>query len=816
MTTLLQELRYGLRILANNTGFTAVAVLTLALGIGANTALFSVVSAVLLRPLPFPEPDRLVSVVSMRLRENAPDNASYPDFADWRAQNHVLARMAAFHTDSFTLTGQGEAAHIPGAVVSADLFSLLGVNPALGRPFLPDDDKLGGTNGGFSIILSHRLWRERFGADPGIVGRTISLDNRSFTVVGIMPPGFQFPVQSGPVDFWITMAVEFLAPPGGKSMAEQRGAHYLDVIARLKPHVSRAQAQAEMNTIVSALNKQYPENAPRGIRIVPELDRLVGDVRPALLILLAAVGCVLLIACANVANLLLARGTARQKEMAVRGALGAGRGRMIRQLLTESGVLAALGGALGATLALWGIPFLIRLVPQDIPRLADVHLDGPVLLFTALLSLLTGVLFGLAPALQVSRSNFLEPLKEGGRGSSESLRHHRIRNALAVGGVAVAAVLLVGATLLLQSLLRLQRIDPGFNPHHVLTFKVDLPYVRYSDLRQTEFFRQALQRLNHLAGVRSASAVLPLPLDGNEISTSFDIAGQPMAEANQPRTNYSWTEPAYFRTLGIPLLSGRDFTWADDLQATPVVIINATLAKRFFPGQNPLGRRIKPQIGNGYSAPPMREIVGIVADVKQTGLTGEPYPEVYVPLAQSPLGSMLIVIRTEVDPSSVVGPVRKGIAAMDRDLPIYGLKTLDQYCGQSLAQPRFYSLLLGLFAALALVLAAVGLYGVISYSVTRRTHEIGVRMALGAERKDVLRLVVSQGLKLALAGVALGIIGAFGLTRFLMSLLYGVKPTDPATFIVVALVLGGVALAACYLPARRATNVHPVEALRYE
>jgi putative ABC transport system permease protein len=813
---LVQDLRFGLRTLAKNPSFTAVAVLTLALGIGANTAIFSVVNAVLLRPLPFPAPDELVRVVSVRLRENVPDNASYPDFADWRAQNHVFERMAAFHADSFTLTGQGEAAHIPGAIVSADLFSLLSARPALGRTFLPEEDNLGAAGGGLVVILSYRLWQERFGADPGIVGRTIELDNRSFTVVGVMPAGFQFPIQAEPIDFWTTFAVEFIAPTGGQSMAEQRGAHYLDVVARLKPHVSGTQAQAEMRTIVNALNKQYPENAPRGVRIVPELDQLVGDVRPALLVLLAAVGCVLLIGCANVANLLLARAAARQKEMAVRGALGAGRGRIIRQLLTESLLLASVGGTLGTALALWGIHAVVGLVPEDIPRLAGIHLDGSVLVFTILLSLLTGILFGLAPALQVSRPNVMESLKEGGRGLADSLHRSHMRSFLVVFDMAVAVVLLVGAGLLIQSFWHLQRVDPGFNPHRILTFKIDLPYTRYEGVHQTQFFQQAVMRLNRLPGVRSASLVLPLPLDGDEIDTSFDIEGRHAVRADQPRTNYSWTEPGYFRTLGIPLLRGRDFTERDDLKATPVVIINETLARNFFPHRDPIGLRIKPGISNGYKESPMREIVGVVGDVKLNGLTAPAGPQVYVPVAQSPLGNMIVVVHTEIDPLSVAPTVRKEVAAMDKDLPIYGVKTLDQYLGESVAQPRFDTSLVGIFAALALALAAVGLYGVVSYSATLRTHEIGVRVALGAQKGDVLELVVGQAFKLALIGVAIGIAGALMLTRFLSSLLYGVRPTDPLTFIAVSMILTSVALMAGYIPARRATKVDPLVALRYE
>jgi putative ABC transport system permease protein len=810
-----RDVRYGLRMLAKNPGFTAVAILTLALGIGANTAIFSVVNVVLLRPLPFGEPDRLVSVVSMR-RGNVPDNASYPDFADWRAQNHVFSEMAAYTTDNFTLTGQGEALHIQGADVSADLFSLLGVKPILGRAFLPNEDKLPTANGGFAIILSHRLWRERFHADPGVVGQTIEIDNRDFTVVGVAPPEFQFPMQGEPVDFWRTMAINFVTAPGEPSMVDERGAHYLDVITRLNPGVSRAQAQAEMSTIVSRLNNQYAGNAPRGVEVLREIDRVAAPARPALLILLAAVGCVLLIACANVANLMLARGASRQKEMAVRAALGAGRGRMVRQMLAESVLLAMLGGLLGAGLGLWGISGLIRLLPVDIPRLAGVRVDGTVLLFTVLVSTLTGIVFGLAPAAQASRLAFVESLKESGRGLSEGLYRSRGRGLLVMVDVAVAAVLLVGAGLLINSFLRLQRVDPGFNPQHVLTFKVDLPYVRYSGLSQTQFFERAIERLGHLPGVLSASAVLPLPLDGGDVATFVTIEGQPVAEANPPRAGYTWVEPGYFSTVGIPLIKGQNFTGADDLTTAPVVIINQTFARRFFPSQDPIGKRIKPGINNGYKVSPMREVVGVVGDVRQYGLASAPGPEVYVPLAQSPLGSINFVVRTAVDPSTVVGAIRQEMGEMDKNLPFYGVKTFNQYLGEGFALPRFLTLLLGLFAALALALAAIGLYGLVSYSASQRTHEIGIRIALGADRRNVLRLVVGQGLKLALMGTVIGIAGAVALTRFLSSLLYDVKPTDPPTLIAVSLLLTGTTLMASYIPARRATKVDPLVALRHE
>jgi len=814
--SILSDCRYGLRQLRKNPGFTAAAVLTLALGIGANTVIFSVVSAVLLRPLPFPEPQKLVRVVSVRLRENAPDNASYPDFTDFRQQSHSFSQMAAFHTDRFTLTGHGEATHVQGAVVSADLFPLLGIRPFVGRAFLPEEDRPRAVTAVFSVILSHSLWRTRFGSDPAIVGKTIDLDNLSFVVVGVMPAGFQFPIQADPVDFWTTIAVDAVALPGEKPMTAQRGAHYLDVIARLKPEATPTQAQAELTTIVSALNQQYPENAPRTIWIVPELDQLVGSVRPALMLLLGAVGCVLLIACANLGNLLLSRGTSREKEIAVRGALGASRRRVIRQLLTENLLLAFLGGALGIALARWGIAPLVRLVPEDVPRLTDVHLDYTALLFTAALSLLTGVLFGLAPALQVSNGNFWESLRESGRGSSEGQRRTRLRSWLVAGDVAVATVLLVAAGLLIQSFLRLQRVELGYHPRGVLTFKVDLPFARYPVDHQPAFFQQSLARLNALPGVHSASAVLPLPLDGDDIDTVFAIEGQPLAEGHQPRTAYSWVEPAYFETLGINLKEGRDFTVRDDLNALPVVIVNETIARQYFPGQSPLGKRIRPQIGNGYQGAPMRQIVGVVADVRQRGLTSAPGPQVYVPRSQSPIGSMIFVVRTTVVPSSIADAARIEMQHVDPDLPIFRVKTLDQYFDQSVAQPHFLSVLLGIFAALAVLLAAVGIYGVISYSASQRTHEMGVRMALGADRRDVLLLVVGHGFRLALIGAAAGIIVSLLLTRFLSSLLYQVAPTDPFTFVAVLLLLGTVAFLACYIPARRATKVDPLVALRYE
>lgn len=815
MNALLQDLKFGLRMLAKNPGFTAVAVLTLALGIGANTAIFSVVNAVLLRPLPFPKADRIVSVVSTLPPANTPDNASYPDFLDWRARNHVFESMAAYRTESLNLTGTGTPLHLRATIASADLFKVLRAKPRLGRAFLPNEDTPGAVNGTNAAILSHGLWQRRFGSDPHVVGRTIDLDGKPYTVVGVMPAGFQFPIQNDPIDVWTTIAPDLTAIFGGKSMASQRGAHYLDVVARLKPNLTVAQAQGQMSMIVRTLSKQYPENKVRTVSVKPELTEIMGDVRVPLLVLMAAVGFVLLIACANVANLLLARATTRQKEMAVRAALGATRGRVIRQVLTESLFLASFGGGLGILVALWAIEFLKKLVPQDVPRIAQIGLDGPVLVFTIGLSLLTGVFFGIAPALQSSKTSLVEDLKEGGRQSTGGERHGRVRNFLVVGEVAMAMWLLIGAGLLIRSFLRLENVQPGFDPHYVLTFNLGLS-AKYNSAQMTHFFEEAVKRIGRIPGVQSASCVVPLPLSGDSVTTGFYIEGQPNVPGHNPDTDYSWVEPGYFRTLGIALLKGRDFTFSDTLQSPPVVIINQTMAKRFFPGQDPIGKHLDPQIGNGYKKPPMREVVGVVQDVKLYHLNDNPGPQVYVPLSQSPLDVMTFVVRTGIDPQSVVSAARRQIGGLDKDLPVFGTKTLDEYVGGSVAQPRFNTLLLSIFGGVALLLALVGIYGVISYSVTQRTHEIGIRMALGAERVDVLGMVVKQGMILVIWGIGIGLASALILTRIMSDLLYSVPPDDPVTFLVVPIFLMAVSTAASYIPARRAARVDPMVALRNE
>ena len=817
MDNLLQDVRYGLRVLRRNPGFAATAILTLALGIGTTTAIFSVVDAVVFKPLPFPTADRLVRIQSVIAASgNGNGVASYPDFLDWRARNHVFNGMVVFRTNDFNLIGPRQPLHLQGAVVSAQLFSMLGVTPALGRSFLPAEDNPAAAGGTDPVILSYGLWQWEFGSDASALGRTIQLGDQLFTVVAVMPRAFQFPIQAEPVELWTTIAVD--ARGGSNAMAAQRGAHYLDVAGVLKPGVKLLQAQAELAAIASTLNREHPENKARTVRIVPEIEGIAGPIRAPLLVLLGAVGCVLLIVCVNVANLLLARATGRRKEMAVRAALGAGRGRAARQLLTESVSLGLLGGGLGLALALASLRLLVRLTPAEVPRLNAIGLDGRLLSFAFLISLAAGILFGLAPALRVSKVSLTESLKESGLGSgSGGKEHSRLRNALVVSEVALAVVLLLASGLLIQSFLHLTQVDPGFNRHRVLTLQLDSPAGR-QDSQVPAFYRDVVAQIGALPGVRSASAVASPPLTGENIRSSIEIEGQPTPMGSRASAAFNAIEPNYFRTLGISLVAGQDFTEHDDLRSTPVAIINRTLAQRFFPNQDPIGRHIRPGVGNGYGPgePPRREIVGVVGDVKQGDPGAEAAPEVYAPLAQCPFSPMFIVVHTVNDPQSIVAPVRRQVASLDKNTPIYHVETLDQYFAQSVAAPRFITLLLSGFAGLALLLASVGIYGVISYIAVQRTHEIGIRMALGAQKGEILRTVIGKGLAPALAGLAIGIAGALRLTRLLSSLLYGVNPTDPLTFAAVSLILLGVALAACYIPARRAAKVDPMKSLRYE
>ncbi len=815
MQTFWQDLRYGVRMLAKAPGFTAVAIITLALGIGANTAIFSVVNAELLRPLPFRDSDRLVNVATTNSRMRSSNGStSYPDFVDWQKKNEVFKDMAAYTDATFTLTGSNNSAHLEGASVSADTFDLLDVSAELGRTFQPGEDE----PHHHVVIISDQLWKQEFGGDPTIIGHTITLDNSGFTVIGVMPPGFRFPLQREPQMIWSTLSS--LEEPSGSSppMLQHRGSHFLTCIARLKSNVTMAQAQAAMDVIASSLSKQYPDtNKFMSVRVRSEQERLTREIRPALLVMMIAVGLVLLIACVNVANLLLARATTRGREIAIRTAMGAGRARVVRQLLTESLLLAIVAGAIGAALAVWGTAVLVHLSPENIPRVSDIHVDRWTMAFTASLSLLTGILFGLAPALQSTHSNIVEALKEGSLSTTAGRSRHGLRNFLVIVEMALAVILLVSAGLLIRSLGRLRSVSPGFDPHNVMTANVDLPDAQYSDAKKAEFFRELIPRVEQIPGVQSAAAIFPLPMGGDEIRTGFQIEGRPVAKSDEPHTSVRVITPNYFRTMRIPLLQGRDFTERDEANATPVLIINQAFAQQFFPGENPIGKHVQAGISNsGPGTAPTREIVGVVGNVKFEDLATEWSPESYIPYAQLKFGSVTIVARSAKDPEGLAKPIASAVQSLDRDVPTYSLKTVVQYLNGTIAVPRFNTFLLAIFAALAMILTAVGLYGVVSYTVAQRTHEIGIRMALGAQPGDMLRSVVGQGIGLAVFGVGLGLIASFGLTRFLSSLLFGVSSTDPLSYAVVVAVLFTVVLLACYIPARRAMRVDPMIALHYE
>jgi putative ABC transport system permease protein len=814
MQTLIQDIRFGLRMLLKSPGISIVATIALALGIGANTAIFSVVNAVLLRPLPFPNSDSLVALFETdQQRGQQRGSHSYPNFFDLRAQNSVFERVASYHSGDYIMTGQGEPARLQGSVVTADLFSLLGVAPKLGRTFLPDEDKPSST--GRVVILSHSLFQKHFNSDPAILNQPITLDGRPFTVIGVMPESFEFPIQNEPVELWTTIAGD---ASGKTPVTAQRGAHFLQVIGRLKPGVTEEMAQAEITTIASRLEQQYPDtNTRKGLRVESALAALVGDVRPALLILLGAVACVLLIACANVANLLLARATGRHKEMAIRSALGASRVRVIRQLLTESVLLSLVGGAIGLLLAVWWSDLLIALGKDDIPRAVQVGVDWRVLGFTLSVSVLTGLIFGLVPAFHSSKSELVESLKEGGRGTGEGARRNRVRSVLVVTELAIAVVLLVGAGLLIQSLWRLQKVNSGLQPQNVLTFNLVLPEIKYSYDKQSRFFEDLKTRLESAPGVQSASAIFPLPLSGDRFSISFENEGRPMAQKDHPSADFFTTGVGYFRTMGIPLIKGRDFDQRDQHGSTPVIIVTETFVRQHFPNEDPLGKRVHPGVSSieGEDST-MREIVGVVGDVRNRGLNTEPRPAYYVPQTQVPFSQMVTVVKTTHDPRGLITAVTKDVAAMDKDIPLFSVKTMEEYLSASVAAPRFSTTLLSIFAAVALVLTMVGLYGVMSYSVAQRTNEIGIRLALGAQSRDVLLMIVKQGLRLILVGLAIGLVGAFTATRVISSLLFGVTAKDPFTFAAVAMLLALVALVACYVPAWRATKVDPMEALRCE
>lgn len=814
MTNFLQDLRYAVRMMRKSPGFTLIAVATLALGIGANTSLFSVIDAVLIRPLPFQDPSRLVAMGQTDVQDpNRGGEISYPNFLDWRAQSHTFEAMSAVTTTSFTYTGIDQPESVPGAVVSANLFSMLGVAPVLGRTFNAGEDAPGDH---LPTILSYEYWQSHFGGDRNVIGRALTLDGEKYDVVGVMPARFQFPVQSERVELWTTMAHELL---GRNPIAKQRGASYLSMIGRLKPGVDVAQAQSDLALVQNRLNHQYPENRPRGAAVQSESDAISGALRPALLILLGAVAFVLLIACANVANLLLARAAARQKEFTVRLALGASRWVIVRQLLTESVLLSFAGGAIGVLVAHWGTAALLKMTPEGLARTSDVGIDLRVLAFTAMVALITGVLFGLAPATQAARLDLNRALTESGRGASSGPTGARVRNALVTSQLAIALVLLIGAGLLLRSFSRLKNVDPGFRTDHVLTFMLEVPSSHHPREQRAVFVRELLDSTRALPGVTSASAIFGLPLsEQTNMFTSLEVEGRPVQPSQRPRVAFRLVEANYFKTIGMRLLKGRSFTTQDEQGGTPVAIVNETFARRIFNGGDPLGHRVRPGISFGVSDDaPMRQIVGVVNDVKSSSIGGDPVPEVYAP--QTPtdfIGETTVVVRASNEPQSLVPALRSLVASKDKDLPLRDIKTLDEYVSASISAPRFESMLLGIFAGLAFALTVTGLYGVISYSVVQRTREMGIRIALGAQRGNILARVLREGALLAVVGTAAGLFASFFATRLVKSLLYGIGSTDPLTFIVVPLLLIAVALLASFIPARRATLVDPMTVLREE
>ncbi|PYK56620.1 MAG: hypothetical protein DME48_00585 [Verrucomicrobia bacterium] len=802
-----QDLRYAMRTLAKNPAFTSIAIIAIALGIGANTAIFSVVNAVLLRPLPFKNPEQLVMVWENATHLGFPKNTpSPPDFLDWQRQNTVFTGMAAMAERSFNLTGIGEPERLDGRRVSANLFDLLGVPALLGRTFVPDDDR----PGAHVVLLSHSLWQRRFGSDPSVIGRPVILNGESFTVIGVMPHSVHLPAYGTWQDkLWVPIAFT-------NEEVTERGNHFLDVIARMKPGITFKQAQAEMETIAARLAKQYPRSNTRiGATVTPLHEEIVGDIKPALLILLGAVGFVLLIACANVANLLLARAAAREKEIALRLALGASRFRLTRQFLTESVLLAFLGAGLGLLLALAGVRVLKTFVPSMILQIQAINIDGRVLLFTASIALLTGIVFGLAPAMHALDSNLNDSLKEGGRDPAVSRKGNQLRGLLVIGEVAVSFILLIGAGLLINSFLHLRNLDPGFRTDHLLTMKVDLSELKYPDgQRRSVFFDEALRHIRALPGVQSVAVAGNLPFTYNGDSASIAVEGIPDPPPDQwPDVIYRAIGPGYFSTMGIPVIRGRDFTDQDKADSKKVVVISEKTAQHYWPEQDPIGKRLK--TGATTSHAPWREVIGVVKDVRQNDFIAQPKMQMYFDYRQlkDPAANALVV-RTSVEPMSLATSVRDAIWAVDKDQPVADIDTMDHIVSEAIARQRFSMLLLGSFATLALGLAAVGIYGVMSYSVAQRTHEIGIRMALGARRTDVLQMTVKQGLRLVGIGMLVGLVAAFLLTRVMASLLYGISATDPITFLGISLVLLAVAILASYVPALRATKVDPIVALR--
>jgi putative ABC transport system permease protein len=808
---ILQDIRYALRMLLKRPGFAGIVVLTLALGIGANTTIFSAIDAVLLNPLPYKDPERLM-VVWETNKQLGPElwdrnEVTIGNFRDWRSRNQVFEQLGSLFYTDMILTGAGEPERIKSCVVTTNFYQALGVQPLLGRSFLPEAETPGSP---FTVIISHQLWQRLFNSDTSVINKSLTLNGHTVAVIGVMPPAFelQFPT-SVHVDMWVPMII-------GEGDLD-RGNNFLYALGRLKKGVSREQAQSEMDLIASQLQQQYPEtNAERGVRVVPLHKQVVGKVESYLYMLFAAVGFLLLIACANVAGLVLVRVTARHREVAIRMAVGASRWRLVRQLLTESVILSVLSGLLGLLFAYGGVKLLLALTPSEVPRLHEIGLHVPVFLWTLAISIVTGVLFGLAPAIQASSPDLNTALKENSGRNPGSFQGSGLRNLLVVSEVAVALLLLVGAGLMTKSFFRLQQVDPGFEATNVVSMNIALPTSKYRQQQVNIFYDQLIERVKNLPGVKAVAGIDPLPLSNNNVSSRFVVEGAPLvALADRPNAGIRVVTPDYFQTMSIPSLKGRSFTEQDRDNTAKVIIVNEALASRYWPNGDAIGKRLG-FFEDDPGKQVWREIVGVVGNVRHKALEIEVTAEVYFPYKQLPRNFMNLVVRTASDPSTMVPAIRNQVLSVDKDQPVSDIMTMDQRVARSVASKRFVMSLLGAFSLLALGLAAVGIYGVMAYLVTQRTQEIGVRMALGAQKRDVLKLVVGRGMALAVMGIAIGLVASLALTRLMRSLLFEVTPTDWLTFVITSLVLLTVALLACYIPARRAAKVDPLVALRYE
>jgi putative ABC transport system permease protein len=812
MQKLSHDVRYAMRQLRKNPAFAVVAIITLALGIGANTAVFSVVDAVMLRPLPYAQPERLVEAESLNSHNPQPNATSYPDFFDWRSQNHSFEHLVAYHDTLFVLTGLERPIQLDGEITSWDVFPALGVRPELGRGFTSDEEK----QGTHVAMISHSLWVSQFGADKAVVGRSIHLSGAIYTIVGVTPPSFRFPVTRPSNNIWTTLAVDD-DPLDPHSNVQNRGSHFLNVFGRLRPGITVSQADQDLHTIAVNLAKQYPNTNTKhdSARVQPEITALLGDTRTALLVVLGAVALVLLIACGNIANLLLARIRERQREMALRSALGAGKKRIVRQLLAESLVLGICGGIAGCALAYVSTPALLSLIGESIPRAADAGVDTRVLCFAIVLSIVTAIVFGVIPAISGARTDLVSTLKEGGR--TEVFGRDWLRSSLIVGQVAVGLLLTAAAGLLISSFNRMIHADEGFNPDHLTTLYFETPDAQYKNIRP-QFYRSYFDKVRSLPGVQSAAGVMVLPMTDSGIVISFENPEHPVPEGDQPSAHLTPITPEYFSALQIPLLRGRDFSDRDDMSTEPVMIVNQAFAEKYFPGEQVLGKRLKPGAGNGTpGGPPWREIVGVAGNMKLYATDREMDPQMYLPAAQLKTWCCLYtVVRTSLDTTSMAASVQRIVSEMDKDIPVTQVRTMNELMSLQRSQPRFAMVLVSTFAGLALVLTVVGLYGVMTHAVTRRTREIGVRMALGAQRPLVMRMILRDAAILLSCGITIGGLSALASASILKSMLYGIGPRDPVVMVLVCAGIAFIGLLAAFIPARRASGIDPMVALRYE